>query len=214
MLDGTITPPLFFPGGRAPNLLAWSAPVPSPGSYVSGVSCFRDLAPRPRDRVVLVPDGAVFFCRDTVKTAEPPDTSSRKSESPVVVHRASQYVESSTMSNKLALLQEAGHVVSAFLRQEIPALPWENAARLPPFRTLPALRDFPSKRASFPFPGRRPTAVPRLAGPHVPFPPCARTPTRPPSQRTTFPLPPPYRSKTATHSLRLIEQITFSIFDL
>ena len=42
----------------------------------------------------------------------------------------------------------------------------------------------------------------------------AGTSTRPPSQRTTSPLPPPYRSKTAIHSLRPIEQITFSIFDL
>lgn len=70
------------------------------------------------------------------------------------------------MSNKLSLLQEADHLVSAFLRQEIPALLRENAARLPPTRTLPVLRDFPAGRVSYPFTGRRPTP--------------ARSPFRPP----------------------------------
>lgn len=70
------------------------------------------------------------------------------------------------MSNKLSLLQEAGHLVSAFLRQEIPALLRENAARLPPTRTLPVLRDFPAGRVSYLFTGRRPTP--------------ARSPFRPP----------------------------------
>ena len=128
MLDGTITPPLFFPCGRAPNLLSWSAPVPSPGSYVSGVSCVRGFGPRPRDRVVRLAGGAVSFCRPGAQ----PDARFQRRESPVVAHRASHCVGISTMSKKLSLLQEAGYVVSAFLRQEILALLRGNTARLPP----------------------------------------------------------------------------------
>ena len=73
-------------------------------------------------------------------------------------------VGSSTMSKKLSLLQEEGCVASAFLRKEILALLRENAARLPPTRTLPVLRDFPSERASFPsLAAARPRPVPSVS---------------------------------------------------
>ena len=68
------------------------------------------------------------------------------------------------MSKKLSLLQEEGCVASAFLRKEILALLRENAARLPPTRTLPVLRDFPSERASFPsLAAARPRPVPSVS---------------------------------------------------
>lgn len=136
------------------------------------------------------------FGRFIGKTAAPPDTRSKRRESPVVAHRASHCVGSSTMSKKLSLLQEAGYVASAFLRKEILALPRENAAPLPPTRTLPVLRDFPSERTSFPFTGRNPTPAPACR-PRLPADLSARSPSR----RTTLPLSPPCRGKTATYSL-------------
>lgn len=105
-------------------------------------------------------EGAVPFRRFIGKTAAPPDARSKRRESPVVAHRASHCVGSSTMSKKLPLLQEAGYVVSAFLRKEILALLRKNAAGLPSSCPLPVLRDLPSVGASFPFPGRNPTPAP------------------------------------------------------
>lgn len=181
MLDGRITQPLFFQGGRAPNLLSWSAPVPSPGSYVSGVSCVRGFGSRPHDRVVRLAGGAVSFCRPSAQ----PDARFQRRESPVVAHRASHCVGSSTMSKKLSLLQEAGYVASAFLRQEILALLQENAARS---------SSSPLSVISLPREPRSPPWPPPDRAPSLPSPACRSRllvwiTVRSPSQHAVFPFP-------------------------